>query len=264
MAEGFVNNSNPLSGILKLTYMTIKNLKYLIFYSIILTIFSCQKEASIFSAGEIAKELRYLDAFNAIELYDCFDVYLKSDTINKIEIEAGKKQFQNIETSVLNGVLTITDSNKMQFLKGYDKLKLYISVDSLTSVNVYDASKLLTNDTLNVADLNILFVSQLGSCNITINARSLGLDIWYGAGDYILKGKTNHARLNACELSFIYADALETNSVYVLNNGMGDCYVKSNGSLGVEINDSGNIYYSGNPVDLQITSHSGNGKLIKK
>jgi hypothetical protein len=248
--------------------MTLKRTLYifqfLIFSSLFLIIISCGKDEYPKSAGVPSREIRNLEAFKTINIYDCFNVYLKTDTINKIEIEAGSKLIPNIETSIKDGVLTIKDLNKFRFLKGYAEMNLYISVDTLSWVTVNDASKLYSMDTLKVQDLAVLFVSQVGFCDLTVNANTIDLEIWYGSGNYIVRGKSDYAMLYARTLSFIYADKLNTNSCYVLNSSMGDCYVSAKESIAVEINDSGNIYYTGKPGEINIIGHKGSGKLIKK
>ena len=235
-----------------------------IFSGLFLFQLACKNDKCLQSSGEIINETRHLEAFKTIDVYNYFNVYLKSDTINKIEIEAGGKLIPNIETSVTNGNLTIRDLNTCGFLKGYADKNLYISVDTLSLVTVYDASRLYTQDTLKVKELRILFLSQVGTCDMIIHASTFNLDIWYGDGDYIVRGKAESASFYARVLSFIYANELEANSCYVYNQSMGDCYVKANESLTLEIHDSGNVYYSGEPSVIEITNNSGTGKLIKK
>jgi len=233
------------------------------FIGIFLFPWACKNDTCLQSSGDIVNETRHLEAFKTIDIYNYFNVYLKSDTINKIEIEAGGKLIPNIETSVSNGVLTIKDLNTCGFIKGYADKNLFISVDTLSLVTVYDASKLYTQDTLKVQDLRILFLSQVGDCDLIINASNFKLEIWYGAGDYKVIGNAQNAWFYAGVLSFIYANGLEANSCYVYSKSMGDCYVKANESLTLEIYDSGNVYYSGEPSVVEIAHNSGTGKLIK-
>ncbi|MBN1252307.1 MAG: DUF2807 domain-containing protein [Bacteroidales bacterium] len=235
------------------------------YFIIILSFFlnSCENNC-LSSSGEIVKIERQTADFKQIELYGVFNVYLKSGVENKIEIEAGKNIIPNIETVVKNDVLTINDLNKCDFIKGYANKNLYITFDTLTQLIVYDAANLYSIDTLVTPSLSIRFESQIGYCDLTINSKVFKLAIWFGSGDYILKGKSKKLYVYALYSSFIYAEEVLTEACYAYNKSMGDIYVKTDGLLDVNILDSGNIYYSGNPYNIEIKEHTGSGKLIKK
>ncbi|MDF1550371.1 MAG: DUF2807 domain-containing protein, partial [Bacteroidales bacterium] len=190
--------------------------------------------------------------------------YLKSDTVNKIEIEAGEKLIPNITSEVKQGVLTIRDLNACGFIKGYESKNIFISVDTLTEVLIHDGINLYTIDTLHYHTLKVKYLSQIGHCDLLLNGYSFQLQIWYASGEYKLKGKTKYVYLDTEELSFIYAEELESEFCDIYQNSMGDCYIKTDGQLKIRILDSGNIYYSGNPSEIIFEELSGTGKLIKK
>ncbi len=225
--------------------------------------FSCDKKDCLKSSGVQKKEVRLLDAFREIHVYNYFDVYLKTDTVNKIEIEAGENLLQNIETSIIDGVLTIKDLNACGFIKGYDKKKLYISADTLFAVEIYDGVNLYSSDTLKFPSLKVKYLSDLGHCNLTVDCKALTFQVWYGSGAYILKGQTDYLYFDIEHLAIGYADELETTTATVLNNSMGNCFINVNGELKASILDEGNIYYQGNPTNIVIEERTGTGKLIK-
>ena len=224
---------------------------------------SCGKKDCLSSAGSRTTISRKLDAFKQIELSGYYNVYLKSDTINQIEIEAGENQVPNIETSVNDSVLTINDLNACGFLKGYAEKNIYISFNSLSEIVIHDGVKLYSIDTLRFDVFQIQFLSDICYCDLTVDCNQLFFLFSYGSGDYILRGKTNYLYLNTEFLSFVNANELETSSCYVFNKSMGDCFVNTNGQLKVFIKDSGNIYYSGSPSEIIIEEKTGTGNLIK-
>lgn len=225
---------------------------------------ACNKRDCLSTSGQKVKVTRDLDAFKQIEIYNFFNVYLKSDTVNKIEIEAGEKLIPNIVSDVAQDVLTIKDINACGFIKGYASKNLYISMDTLTEVLIHDGINLYTIDTLRYNTLKVKYLSQIGQCDLMLNGYSFQLQVWYASGEYKLKGKTKYAYLDAEELSFIYAEEFESEFCDVYQNSMGDCYIKTDGQLKIRILDSGNIYYSGNPSEIIYEEMSGTGKLIKK
>ena len=223
---------------------------------------SCEKNNCLSSAGEIVSEERILPSFKHIVTNNHFQIYLKNDTIHKIEIEAGNKLLPFIETKVENDTLTITNYNKCDFIKGYADKKLYISVDTLNAITINNASDLYTIDTFKVKNLKILFLSNLASCDITIDANSLNLAIWYASGNFIVRGNTNYANLSTEQTAFIYAENLKNKSCTVSNNSMGDCYIKAGRWIYYYIKDEGNIYYTGSPDSIFVKEHTGKGNII--
>jgi len=234
----------------------------LLFALLLFVLTSCEKNNCLSSGGDIIIEERGLDKFKYIVINNNFEIYLKNDTVHKVEIEAGNKLIPYIETKVEGDTLTITDLNKCDFVKGYDSKKLIISVDTLKQITLY-ASDLYTVDTFKVHSLYVLFLSQLAYCDLTVDAHSFKLSIWYASGDFKVSGKTDVAYLGTEQTSFIYAENLENTTCNVNNNSMGDCYVKAGKNLYYSIRNSGNIYYSETPDTVIINEHSGTGKLFK-
>jgi hypothetical protein len=224
---------------------------------------SCAKMDCLASAGKRTTKSRILKPFTKFEILDYFNVYLKTDSINKIEIEAGQNEIGNIETDISAKNLIIKDLNACPFMKGYSEKKLYIHSDTLSNIIVHDGINLFSVDTLKQDDMNIKFLSDIGHCDLTLCCKNLFFETWFSSGDFILKGKTGYLYLYLDGLSFTNAKQLETESCYVYNNSMGDAYVRTSGILEVHIKNSGNVYYSGSPSEILLKENTGSGKLIK-
>ncbi len=224
---------------------------------------ACQKNNCLSTGGDIVSEERILDTFKYIVTNNNFEIYLKNDTVHKIEIEAGEKLLPFIETTVKNDTLTISNLNGCDFIKGYDDKKIYISVDTLKQITINNASDLFTVDTFKVQNLKVLFLSDLGYCDLTIDAYVFQLQVWYASGDFKVGGYAYSAYLNTEQTSFIYAENLENTICSVKNNSMGDCYVKAGKWLYYSIMDEGNVYYTGTPDTIIVNEHSGTGQFIK-
>jgi len=240
----------------------LKNVLIVLIVSIVFS--SCEKNNCLSSAGDTVQEERMLGTFQYIETYGTFKLYLKNDTVHKVTVEAGNKLIPFIETKVENGILTIKDLNKCNFMKGYRDKKIYISVDTLKELNINNASDLYTVDTFKTYSLKVRFLSELGYCDLNIDAYSFQLQIWYASGDFKVKGNAYSAYLNTESTAFIYADSLNNTSCAVNTNSMGDVYFKAGRWMYITIRNSGNIYYTGKPEEIFIKELSGSGKLIKK
>ncbi len=224
---------------------------------------SCSKQDCFKSAGSVSSEMRYLNEFDTIYINDYFHVTLKTDTVNKVEIEAGNKLIGNIKTDVNNNTLTIKDLNACKFFKGYKKKKLRISTNDLSKIIVNDGVELTTVDTLKFKQLLIRYFSDIGSCDLTVDCKRITIDVWYAAGKFMLKGKTNYLALSMSSMSSAYAYGMEADNVYTSSNTLGDIHLKANKSLYAVIKNKGNIYYKGNPASIKLIDSVSTGKLIK-
>ncbi len=224
---------------------------------------SCSKQDCLKSAGSVSNEMRYLDEFDTIYINDYFQVELKTDTVNKIEIEAGNKLIGNIKTDVNNNALTIKDLNACRFVKGYKAKKLKISTNDISKIIVNDGVELTTVDTLKFSQLLVRYYSDIGSCDLTVDCKRITIDVWYAAGKFILNGKTNYLSLSMSSMSSAYTYNMEADNVRISSNTLGDIHLKANKSLYAIIKNKGNIYYKGNPSSINLIDSLGTGKLIK-
>jgi hypothetical protein len=149
-------------------------------------------------------------------------------------------------------------------LKNYPEKEIYISVDTLKSMDVYGPSDVFSVDTFKVHSCKIRFLADVSSCDLTIDAYIFQLQIWYASGDFRVKGKTYASYLNTEQTSFIYADSLKNTVCRAYNNSKGDIYVQSGKWFYYTIKNTGNIYYLGQPDTIIVQEHSGKGLLIKQ
>ncbi|MCF6242930.1 MAG: DUF2807 domain-containing protein [Bacteroidales bacterium] len=231
---------------------------------LIIVLQSCEKKNCLSSTGSKIEEERILSAFQYIDAYDNFQIYLQNDTVHKVLIETGEKLIPFIETYVQNDTLIIKDNNTCNFLKNYPERKLYISVDTLKGMSLNGASDLFTVDTFRVKSCSIRFLADIGSCDLSVDAYVFQLQIWYASGDFKVKGKAYSAYLSTEQTSFIYADSLESTICHAYNNSKGDIYTQSGKYFYYRIKNTGNIYYSGKPDTIIVQEHSGSGLLIKQ
>ena len=238
--------------------------KYFIgFFVLPLFFLSCEKQNCLSSSGSIVSQDREMLPFQYIVTNDIFKIYLRNDTVHKVQIVTGEKLIPYIETYVANDTLIIKDNNACNFLKNYAEKKIYISVDTLKNMDINGASDVFTVDTFKIKSCKIRFLSKTGSCNMNINAYIFQLQIWYASGDFKVKGKAYASYLSNNVTSFIYADSLVNTICYAYNNSKGDIYVQSGEYFYYRIKNAGNIYYSGEPDTIIVQEHSGTGKLIK-
>ena len=240
-------------------FRTIVN--YFIFISFFLT--SCDKDHlfdCLKSTGPLISESRTVSDFNRIDVYNNPEVIITQDNINSVTVEAGGHIISGITTEIENGILTIRNENKCNWVRSYSKtIAVYVHVKKLDIIQHHGHSTIFsTNQLQNTTfDLNVW---NSGDINISIQADSTFARQHTTVGDMTLNGYSGYCFFYSNGNGFAYDSNLMVKNATVIQRGTGDSYVNVSQHLDVEIHDSGNVYYSGNP---QISSTiTGAGRLI--
>ncbi len=232
------------------------------FLSMMLTT-SCEKDHlfdCLKSTGPIASESRDVSDFNRIDVYNNPEVIITQDNVNSIKVEAGAHIISGITTEINNGILTIRNENKCNWVRSYSKtIAVYVHVKKLDIIQHHGSSTISSTNELqnSTFDLNVW---NSGDINLAIHADSTFARQHTTVGDMTLTGHSGYCFYYSNGNGFTYDSNLQVNNATVIQRGTGDCYVNVSQSMSVEIHDSGNVYYTGNP---QISSNvTGAGKLI--
>jgi len=111
------------------------------------TAFSQQRKGN----GNIVKEEREMNSFNAIEVGGAFDVYLTQGEPQSVNIETDENLLDNIKITVNNSRLVIKSNN----IKSYTKLNVYITVPEISFINASGASSIEGENTITAGTLRI-------------------------------------------------------------------------------------------------------------
>ena len=87
------------------------------------------------SNGTEITDSRTPGQFKIIKTYDKIDLNITKGSEFKVEVVAGKNVIKNIKTKVADGILTIDNNNKCNFVRGY-KRKVTVNVTSPYLVRV--------------------------------------------------------------------------------------------------------------------------------
>jgi hypothetical protein len=225
--------------------------------------FSCEDKPDCFkSTGEIVKEERSLDRYTTVFLKDNLNLILVDDTIQNLTIEAGKHLLSEIKTEVKDGQLFISNDNSCNWVRSYKKpLNIYLSLKTVKGIFHYGSGNISCRETIH-KDTIIFHHYSSGNMNVDIYSNYIWLDM-DKLGDLRLTGKTNTLLSRTIGLGKLDTDGLSCKQFYQTSDGKGDSNIRSDSLLVVEINNSGTIYYTGNPVTVLKTG-SGPGNLIKK
>lgn len=212
--------------------------------------------------GNIIKEKRNLGYFTVIDVYDNIDLIFSSDSLQMIEVEAGKNIIDNITTEVINYQLIIKNKNKCNWLRSYDKkIKVYVSQPAL--VELYNRSYgKISNTTQQIFDTLIIHNYGNGEVNMNIKCNKLNFDSNF-FGDINFSGEATEVNVHCFRLARLNTKNLKCQNMKITSDAEGDIFVYAENSISATIKSKGNIYYYGNPIITNFQDQ-GEGSFIKQ
>ncbi|MFC2130517.1 GIN domain-containing protein [Bacteroidota bacterium] len=251
-------------------------------------------------SGIVIEETRTLPVFNSINMAGTGVVYVSAGSPQSILIKTDDNFIHNIKTIVRNKKLTISTENNIAptildfyiTIPDIAQLKVSGSGNIIVENSFNQGSTLWLigegsgNIAINQFNANDCHITNEGSGNISIISTSLNMGIIldnFGSGNiriedisasevnaYVLgsgnitveSGSTNNNNLQSEGSGQIDIMGMSSATADVTNEGSGNIKLTVSDYLNAKIYGSGNIYYWGNPpnVDEYI---SGSGKLIR-
>lgn len=213
-----------------------------------LALSSCKNSRCAKSTGTQVTEVRNLQAFTRLNLYDKIDVELKPSTVNRATITCGKNLVPYIVTEEANNELTIRNDNSCNFLRSYKKrIRIVLEYTNLNHINFVGAGKVSSPDTLKQPYLMMESEGGSGDVDLLVNMDSIRLVLHTGNTNVNLGGKTQSAFFYSGGTTILEARNLQAQSCFCNNSGSGDFYVNAITYLFAEIQQQGSIFYRGQP-----------------
>lgn len=237
------------------------------FFLFLTLIFSCKKSenrACFKFSGETKTIERSFTKIDTLYLYKNIVYELIQSTENKIEITGGKNLVNFINLELKGGGISISNLNKCAFLRSYKKkvtVKIYAS--DLKYIYSESSENISSGNTLTYPYLDILIRDGAGTLSLDVENHSLQIDITSGWGNFELRGSTNYLGVFCRTGSFCDTRDLFVNiSCFAFSKSTGDMYINANNCvLEAYVENSGNIFYSGEPSSITKTI-TGKGQLI--
>jgi hypothetical protein len=233
-----------------------------------LIFFSCKKENMcdcIKSSGTHIGTYRDVAGFNCIEVKDEIELYITQDSVFEVRVEAGKNLQSLIKTEMDGETLKVFNNNRCNWVRGYDeKIKVYVSAPYFKYLLNSGIGNIESINTI-TQDLVTFRTGSSGDITLSVNTGTLRASA-HGNGDIYLSGTTNSLENDYTGTNFLYASDLQVaNYVYLHSVSIGKAYVNApqNGLMDVVIDQTGNIYYTGNPGTVNLTKNS-TGDLIQQ
>lgn len=228
--------------------------------------FSCSKSSVLDcfnSTGKITQTEREISEFHSIVLNDNVNLFLRQSDQNKLVLEAGSNLMSKIYTEVNDaGYLEIGNDNSCNWVRSYDKLiTVYLDFVRLDTLEYRSIGNVNNEDTIRIDTLVIDVKEGAGTIELTVDAYKINTNLHYGTADIITSGKSILNFVYLAGFGVIDNRELQSAQVYATNKSSNDVYINATSTMVVEIDNIGNVYYIGSPVDVSL-SGPGPGKLI--
>ncbi|WP_207496570.1 head GIN domain-containing protein [Aridibaculum aurantiacum] len=203
-------------------------------------------------------EVRQIPAFSGIELSGAVNLYLSQGNTTGVAVSAGDPKYNSkIKTEVRNGVLRITVDGGMWngFSLSDRKLKAYVSVADLNSLNVSGASLVRISGIVKAKQLQIQLT---GASEIrgNIDADQLNMEV-SGASVVKLAGIARQGNIDAAGASKINSYELQFNTLKASTSGASNMRVTVNKELNADASGGSSILYKGDAMSGRINASAG-------
>lgn len=236
------------------------------FYLLLPTVLllGCQKENSldcVKSTGEIETQIRSLTNFQTLRIFDNPEVIIVKDSVPFVEVTAGKHLQENIVTEVKNGELFLRNINKCNWVRSYNKpIQIRVHVPRLKDI-FHDGDGLLSSENILPADTLFLHLTGAGDADFTLNSNLVWLDL-YELAEARLRGSNQDLTAFILSQGSLHAEELSNQNAFLKLSHQGQAFIQVSEMLRAEISGPGNVFYKGNPTQIQ-TSGLGPGAVKK-
>lgn len=213
---------------------------------------------SVKGNGKVVEENRKAGKFNEIKVSRGMNVYITQGDETKVIVKADENLLEYIETNVENRVLKVTTKENIR--KATSK-KVFVTVKELENIRSLAGSNVYSENILRCDNLTI---SSTAGSNVKVEIDAKDVIASASAGSNIkIEGKSKSFEGKASAGSNIKAEGLTTKECNVKTSSGANIWIRVTGELQASANSGGNIFYYGNPKNLDTNSSSG-GNIIKK
>jgi hypothetical protein len=217
------------------------------------------------SFGDITTESRTLGSFHGLEVNHDIQLFVTQDTTKPehIEITYGKNVIPGITTEILNGVLSIKNSNKAKWLRELNiQPKCTLNLHQIDDIHLEGNAKVNCIDTLYSQAIHCT-VNSVEDQNLLIFCGQL-----YGgvmnSGNVKFSGQATIFSWSCEKGGGLDATELRSDDVYLYHFTIKDVFVNPSKQFEANLFNSGNAYYFTTPTYKFKESAQGKGQVKLK
>lgn len=233
-----------------------KMLKFIsLFLTIVLTTSAYgQIRLKVTGSGKVVSEERKAGYFNAVKVSSGIDVYLTQGQKESITVEADDNIHEYIVTEVRDNTLKVYSK---AIIRKAEAKKVYVTIKDVKKISASSAGDVY-GETLIKADELSLSASSAGDIKLKVEVTRLKCRI-SSSGDINLKGTADELEANLNSAGDLKAYDLKTRIADVSTSSAGDAWITVTEKLRARASSAGDIYYKGNPQQVDAHSSSAGG-----
>lgn len=223
---------------------------------------SVRNDDDIDGNGNMKKETRNISDFKGVELDAPFNVLLVQGSSFSVEIEADENLIQYIDIQKVDDNLEISEKDGYE-LNSKKGITIRIQMPAVYEI-IVGGSGSVKSETL-LSNNDAMEINIGGSGNVTLEVKSPKIDVGIGgSGKATLNGSTRKLDISIGGSGDCLAEDLLSEECVVTIGGSGTAKVFASASLKATIGGSGDIFYRGEPKDVQKTiGGSGSIEAVK-
>ncbi|PIA81811.1 hypothetical protein BFR04_13905 [Gaetbulibacter sp. 4G1] len=237
-------------------------MKKAIYILILLLVFACDSESAgdcFQKTGSIIQQEVSVDAFDKILVNRDIELIIKEGATQKVIIETGKNLLNDVEASVVDGKLTLTDNNNCNYVRGYGITKVYITSPNITEIRSSTQYDIRSDGVLTYPNLTALS-EDFGAPDTFTNANfRLQIDnnsfrlVFNNLSNCFISGKTDNLSITfAAGTSRFEGRDLIAQNVQFWNRSSNDMIVNPQQEIKGKISGTGNVIAVNKPPVIEV------------
>jgi hypothetical protein len=212
------------------------------------------------STGHEVSVYREISGFQNVSMEGKVEVHIIESPVFEVKIVGGQHVVGLIKTEVVDGELKISNHNKCNMMRSYKKkIHVYVKMPKVGWLRNHGLGNIWCDNAL-TTDTVYYQVTNSGDIHLKVNNMAVMGGI-HGMGDIYLDGATAYHNSNINGEGFLHGENCKTDVSDLVLITSGVSKVDARVKLIVNIEQSGDVYYTGNPGVIQKTI-TGTGKLI--
>ena len=199
-------------------------------------------QAQLKGNGELVKQDRTVEPFDAIKLGSAHDLVIIPGDVYGVTVETDANLQEFVKVEVRNSTLQFETT---KVIRKYTEMRFYVTVPTLKSLRVSGAAEVKTEGTLKGNELELV-VSGASEVALHLDYAAIMVNA-SGASEVVLAGNATVSNIECSGASEIKANSLVTTSSVVRASGASNCNVNATSSLAYDASGASDVNYVKNP-----------------
>jgi Putative auto-transporter adhesin, head GIN domain len=232
----------------------------------------CEKPFDcIKSSGPIKSKVFEGLTFTKLLVNKRINVVLIEGSEHKVEVKTGENLINDIEVTVEDDLLKLSDNTSCNWVRDYGETVVYITAPNITQINSKTEQNITSEGVLHYPTLHLLTIKDddgypgigTGDFYLTVDNESVTIDN-NDLGRYFITGNTATLNVYFWENGGVFhGENLYANTVNFYHRGSNDLFIRPTNFLNGDIYNVGDVNcYSRPPIEnVHVTEHY-RGRLI--